>query len=129
MIGSYKKTREEIAKIIKKSPITDDGYYVCKEFRNLNIKIGEHVDRNYIFEREYFKNKICFTENDIDAYLTKQDNKFNINEMQNLDEFLYDILKKDIDIFEIDDMIENGAFTLMELIDTSIFIYYNKFYK
>ena len=32
-----------------------------------------------------FKNKICFTLDDIDAYLTKNKSKFNIDDMKRLD--------------------------------------------
>lgn len=129
MIGYYKKSREEIIDIIKKSPITDDGYYFCKEFKDINEKIGEKLDRGYTFTRDQFKNKICFTLDDIGAYLEKKTSKFDIEEMKKLDDYIYRLLREDIEKYKINDYIENNSFTLMELIDTSIFMYYNKYNK
>lgn len=129
MIGYYKKSREEIAKIIQESPITDDGYYFCKKFRSINEQIGEKLDKDYYFKREMFKNKICFTLDDIDAYLTKNKSKFNIDDMKKLDDFLYNLLIKDIETYGFEDKVENNSFTLKELIDCSIFMFYNKYNK
>lgn len=129
MIGYYKKSREEIIDIIKKSPITDDGYYFCKEFKDINEKIGEKLDKGYTFTRDQFKNKICFTLDDIGAYLEKKTSKFDIEEMKKLDDYIYRLLREDIEKYKINDYIENNSFTLMELIDTSIFMYYNKYNK
>lgn len=129
MLGYYKKSREEIINIIKKSPITDDGYYFCKDFKDINEKIGEKLDRGYTFSRDQFRNKLCFTLDDINAYLEKKQSKFDINEMQNLDEFLYELLREDIEKYKINDYVEDKSFTLMELIDTSIYMYYNKYKK
>ena len=49
--------------------------------------------------------------------------------MQNLDKFLYELLREDIEKYKINDYIEDKSFTLMELIDTSIYMYYNKYKK
>jgi hypothetical protein len=62
MLGCYKKHREDIVKIIKKSPKTEDGYYICKNFINLNKALGEIKDEGYIYNRSYYENKICFNE-------------------------------------------------------------------
>ena len=66
MLGCYKKTREDIVSIIKKSPKTQDGYYICKKFIDLNKKIGEHKDAGYIYNRDKYANKICFNEAEIE---------------------------------------------------------------
>lgn len=126
MLGYYKNTRKEIVETIKKSPITDDGYYFCKKFKILNELIGDKLDEKYFFPREYFKNKICFTLDDIGAYLEKKKSKYDIVEMKKLDDYIYSTLKNDIENYEFNERIENNSFTLGELIDTAIFMYYNK---
>lgn len=123
MLGCYKKTREEIVKVIRKSPSTEDGFQVCPKFRELNNTIGEKLDKKYIYDRDYFVNKICFNQADIEAYLEQRFNCYDIEIMQKRDNFLYDIIKDDIDRYKLDEKVEGQEFTLGELIDTSIYIF------
>ena len=58
MKGYYKYSRSDIVNKIKKCPKTKDGYYVCKKFMQWNKMIGEKLEKNFLFSREYFKNKI-----------------------------------------------------------------------
>lgn len=126
MLGCYKKHREDIVKIIKKSPKTEDGYYICKNFINLNKALGENKDEGYIYNRSYYENKICFDEEDIKSYLEKKSNKFDADKMKERDNFIYEIIVEDLDL-NINDIIPNNKFTLGELIDCSIFYFYKKF--
>ena len=130
MLGSYKKTRNDIVKLIKKCPITPDNFYICKNFRKWNAELGNHVEKNYAYSRSYFENKICFNTSDIELYLeTNRDYNCDIDNMKRRDNYVYDIIKEEIEI--VDDIYENlpgCAFSLAELIDTSIFVYNSKLY-
>lgn len=126
MLGCYKKNREDIVKIIKKSPKTNDGYYVCKKFIDLNNQLGEHKDEGYIYNRSYYENKICFDEEDIKSYLEKKSNKFDADKMKARDNFLYETIAMDLDL-NLNDEIPDTQFTLGELIDCTIFYFYKKF--
>ena len=123
MLGCYKKTREEIANIIKNSPTTEDGIYFCKKFPMLNNKLGIKKEKGYIFDREEFKNKICFNNADIEAYLEREKSNYDIEKMKRKDIFLYNIIKDDIDC-KLHKTIPNTRYTLSDLIDSSLF-YFN----
>lgn len=126
MLGCYKKSREYIADIIKKSPKTKDGYYICKKFIDLNKTIGEHKDSGYIYDRQNYSNKVCFTEEDINSYLEKEKKGYDIDKMKTKDDFIYEIIAKDLDL-DINDKIPNEDFTLGELIDCSMFYFFRKY--
>jgi hypothetical protein len=129
MIGSFKKTRKDIVKLIMKCPMTPDNFYVCKDFRKWNSELGDTTERNYKYSRSYFENKICFNTSDIELYLeTFRVDNYDIDNMKKRDNYLYNIIKEEIEI--VDDIYENlpgCAFSLAELIDTSIFMYNSKF--
>lgn len=128
MLGCFKKTRKEIVKIIQKSPITEDGYYVCKKFKELNNSIGEKLDKKYKYSRDYFENKICFSQADIEIYLETNTVDYDIEKMKQRDNYIYNIIKDDIKLVNnINENIPGYPFTLGELIDTSIFIFYCKY--
>lgn len=128
MLGYYKKTRESIAKIIRRSPSTPDGYHVCKNFREMNKAIGENLEKRYMYTRDYFENKICFNQADIEAYLEDKYNYYDIDKMKRRDDFLYDIIKDEVEFYDLKDKIEDNDFTLEELIDCSLFVFNNKYY-
>lgn len=124
MIGYYKKKREDIVKIIKSSPITNDGYYVCKKFRYLNNAKGDVLDKKYKYSREYFENKICFNQSDIEIYLENSPNSYDIDTMKQRDDYIYNIIKDEVEIHDnLDENIEGCEFTLNDLIDTSIYFF------
>lgn len=128
MIGYYKKSREDIVKIIKKSPVTQDGYYVCKNFRYLNNSKGDILDKKYKYSREYFENKICFNQADIEIYLETGPNNYDIIRMKQLDDFLLNIINEDVEAHnDINEVIKGYQFTLNELIDTSIYLFNCKY--
>lgn len=126
MLGCYKKSREDIVNIIKKSPKTKDGYYICKQFINMNKQIGEIKDSGYIYDRQNYSNKVCFSEEDINSYLEKEEKKYDIDRMKSKDDFIYEIIAKDIDL-DLNDKIPNEDFTLGELIDCSMFYFFRKY--
>ena len=127
MIGYYKKSREDIVKIIKNSPITKDGYYYCKEFRDINKEIdGDILEKKYIYDRCCFENKICFNDADIKAYLETEMDCYDIYGMKKKDDYLYETIYPDLDIYKLSDEIDNYGHTFEEVIDTCIFIMNNK---
>lgn len=130
MIGYYKYPRSKIAEKIRKSQRTSDGFYFFPRFDILNNQTGQidgENDKIYYFPREYFNNKICFSEEDIGAYLAKKKVDFDIEKMNKLDNAVYEVLK-DVRYLELNDKIENTEFNLDELIDTTIYIYKIKFF-
>ena len=127
MLGCYKMTREEIIKRLQKSKITTDGYYVCKEFRNMNKAVGDKLDKKYKYSRDYFENKICFSQSDIELYLETNTKSGDIDRMRQRDNYIYNIIKDDVELYDLDDYIDGGNFTLDELIDTAIYFYNCKY--
>ena len=127
MLGCYKMTREEIIKRLQKSKITTDGYYVCKEFRNMNKTLGDKLDKKYKYSRDYFENKICFSQSDIELYLETNTKSGDIDRMRQRDNYIYNIIKDDVELYDLDDYIDGGNFTLNELIDTAIYFYNCKY--
>lgn len=126
MLGYYKKSREDIAKLIRESPVTEDGYYYCKEFKDINTKIGDILDKKYIYSRDMFANKICFTNADIEAYLETDFDSYDIYSMKRKDDYLYEVISKDIDMYDLKDTIDSYGNTFEDVIDTCIFIINNK---
>jgi hypothetical protein len=123
MLGYYDKSRSEIVKMIKKCPTTEDGYYYCQRFPKINEKPGEESDKGYTFDRNYFKNKICFNLAELEVYLERGPSYFNIDKMKTKDDFLYGIIKPDL-TKRLNKKIRNTQYTLGELIDSAIF-YFN----
>lgn len=127
MLGCYKMTREEIVKRLQKSKVTTDGYYVCKEFRNMNKALGDKLDKKYKYSRDYFENKICFNQSDIEIYLETNTNFYDIDRMKRRDDYIYNIIRDDVELYDLNDYIDGGNFTLDELIDTAIYFYNCKY--
>ena len=123
---SYKFDRETITKKIKSSPVTEDGYYFCKEFPRLNKLKGNKQDKHYIFDREYFKNKIIFTNAEIETYLDDIGDLNEIDKMQKRDIFIYNVIKNNLKT-KLHNKIPGTQFTLSELIDATIYYYNYKY--
>lgn len=126
MRGYYKNKREDIAKIIFKSPITKDGYFYCEKFRKLNLDTGDFLEKGYIYDRISFANKLCFTNEDIKAYLEKECDFHDIYSMRKKDDYLYEVLEKNIGETKLDEVIDEYGNTYEDLIDTCIYIINNK---
>ena len=128
MLGCYKMTREEIVKRLQKSKVTTDGYYVCKEFRNMNKALGDKLDKKYKYSRDYFENKICFNQSDIELYLETDTKSNDIDRMKQRDDYIYNIIKEEIELYDnINEKLWGCQFTLNELIDTSIYFFNCKY--
>lgn len=123
MLGCYDKSREDIIKIIKKCPMTEDGYYFCRIFPSLNKLPGEHLDKGYTFDRYLFENKICFNTAELEVYTEKDPSYYNIEKMKARDNFLYEIVKPDLKK-KLNRKMKNSHYTLGDLIDSAIF-YFN----
>ena len=123
---TYKFDRETIVKKIKESPITDDGYYFCKYFPRLNRLKGKKRDNNYIFDREYFKNKVVFSHADIETYLDDVGDINNIEKMQKKDIYIYSVIKDSLKN-NLHSKIPNTQYTLGELIDATIYYFNYKY--
>lgn len=123
---TYKFDRETIVKKIKESPVTNDGYYFCKEFPRLNKLKGNKKDKNYIFDREYFKYKMVFTNAEIETYLDDIGDINNIDKIQKKDIFVYNIIK-DYTKNKLHTKIPKTLFTLSELIDATIYYFNYKY--
>lgn len=126
MLGSYKYTRDEIVKKILKSPVTQDGYYVCKNFRKWVRARGTKTDKGYTFNRDPFFNKICFSNAEIEVFIEKDISHFNLETMKKKDIFLMDIISDELK-HRLSDKIDKSEFTLGELIDSAIYYINYKF--
>lgn len=129
MIGYYKNSRNKIVKIIKKSPKTNDGYYFVRDFPNLNGeqgKLDHGRDIDYFYHRNLFKDKFVFSDADIEAYLAKKNINFDFEKMQKLDEKLVNVIDDYLQ-YDLNDDIKGELYNLNELIDTTIFIFNNKY--
>jgi hypothetical protein len=125
MLAYYKYSRKDIVEEIRKSPKTDDGYYICKKFQIMNSEVihPEGNKGSYYYPREIFADKLCFNEEEIDMYLTTYPNEnFNYKKMQQRDTRLMEIIDKLI-VYDINEKIPDVEYNLGELIDTFIYIY------
>jgi len=129
MLGYYKYSRENIAKIIRNSPKTKDGYYFVRKFPELNNEQGKldgEKDSKYYYPRNIFTNKFVFNNYEIDSYLSKTENDLDFKKMQNIDDKIYETISDFVD-YGLNEKIPNYEFNLNELIDTSIYFYNIKF--
>ena len=128
MLGEYYYSREELVKKIKEAPTTDDGYYYYPKFKEIVEKIGKKRDQGYSFCRHLFRDKIVFSNADLETFLEKGISDVDINEMIRMDDYLNAIIKEFVELnIPLKGELPNDAFTLEELIDTSIFLYLNKY--
>lgn len=129
MIGCYLLTREQIATVIRYSPVTNDGFFFCRHFPKLNslVSPSKQKETGYSFDRSYFKDKFCFSNAEIEIYLEKGKSFFNIGNMVRKDDFLKNVVG-DLISYSLNDKIKNKEYTLNELIDTTLF-YYNVKYS
>lgn len=129
MLGYYEYSRKNIVNMIKNSPRTEDGYYFMKDFPIINLKqSNDHgeKDNDFFYNRELFKNKIIFSEYEINSYISSTDLNLDIERMQALDLKLKDVIQEFI-MYELNDEIPNYEFNLNELIDTTIYLFDAKY--
>lgn len=125
MIGYYKYPRKDIVKMIKSSPKTYDDLYYMKDFPLYNNKISNLIgerDTKYFYTREYFKNKVCFNEEEIDLYTATTEKKYDIKKMVKRDEKINETINE-LSEYNLYDKIDGADYNLAELIDTTIYIF------
>ena len=128
MILYYCLSRKEIINIIKRKDKTSDGYYYFPDFNILNELKGNIVDVNYYYNRNIFKNKVYFTDYDINLYLSeKKIEDFDYDEYRAIYDKFYDIFKE-FKILNLKDKIPNEENTIENLIDTYEYIIKIKYY-
>ena len=93
----------------------------------MNKALGDKLDKKYKYSRDYFENKICFSQSDIELYLETNTKSGDIDRMRQRDNYIYNIIKDDVELYDLDDYIDGGNFTLNELIDTAIYFYNCKY--
>ena len=114
-------TRKEICELIKKSPQTNDGYYFFPRFKIIVMQEGKISDNGYYYDRNYFKNYICFNDEDISFFLAKKKYKKDIELFMTIQNKLNEVIKG-FEYLCLKDIIPNEQYTLEELIDTTIYI-------
>lgn len=119
MIRGVMLSREELVALIRMAPKTKDGYFFYPKFPYLLLITGNVMDKGYGFDRREFSEKICFSEEDIKAFLSKNKGKYDIILSRFIDTKIQDVLKNCL-VLDLKDKIPNQAFTLSELIDTTI---------
>lgn len=119
----YKYSREEIVKIVKQCKKTKDGYYWCPKFRFLNLDVGNNKD-DYYYNREMFRFKMYFSDNELNVYLSKDRLDYNFLDFYRKSCRFYET-NKNIDSLDIDDYVIGKKFKLGELIDCFEFIVNN----
>ena len=67
-----------------------------------------------------------FSDADIEAYLAKKNINFDFEKMQKLDEKLVNVIDNYLQ-YDLNDDIKGELYNLNELIDTTIFIFNNKY--
>ena len=114
-------SRKELIEMIKKSPRTNDGYYFFPRFRILITQEGKINDTAYYYDRSYFKNYICFNDDDLNFFTTKKKSKMDIELFMFIQNKLNEVIKG-FEFLSLKDIIPNEQYTLEELIDTTIYI-------
>lgn len=121
MIRSNLFSRKELVEMIRNSPKTHDGYFYFPRFRNLVMQQGKTKDNSYFFDRCIFQDKMCFSEDDIRAFLSKRRIKFDIQLSLYIDSKLKEVLNG-IEFLALKDNLCGKDYTLEELIDTTLYI-------
>ena len=125
MLGYYKYSRNEIAKIIRKSPKTKDGFYFVKNFPEMNnkaFKLDGENDKKYYYKRSCFENKYIFDNFELKCYLSEKEQNLDVDRMMKCDNQIADIIFDFLD-YELNEKIDGFSYTLNELIDTTIYLF------
>ena len=119
----YENSREENVKYIKKCEKTKEGYYWCPDFLNKNLNEGGlNDDEKYFYDRDLFKYKMYFSEEEINVYLSEKMCEFDIDQMYRK-ACLFHETNKELKKNKIKDKVGNYLFTLEELIDCFEYIH------
>lgn len=129
MINEYKFSRKKLVELIKNNnKITHDGFYWYPNFILENVIPGNEKDYEYYYPREFFKYKMYFSTNDLEAYLALEKiSDYNADGMYRKSFDFYDKNKDLCNIKNIKKKIPDVDFTIENLIDCYEYIYNNKF--
>jgi hypothetical protein len=120
MITSSLFSRKDLKVLIKNSPKTKDGYYYFPRFKSLLVTKGKIRDHGFIYDRSYFNKKMVFTDEDINAFMSKR-KTYDIDYMRYRDNKLADVLSG-LEFLELNDYVFDYKYTIEELIDNTLFI-------
>lgn len=120
MIRSSLLSRQELVNLIKAAPRTHDKYYFFPRFKDLLLLQGTIRDVDYIYDRKVFENKICFSDQDIRAFLATRSVKYDTELSRFIDSKIEDALK-DLLKLSLEDIVPEKTYSLGELIDTTIY--------
>lgn len=126
MIRSCLFSRKELVDIIKKSPITNDGYHFCPRFKLIVLQTGSTKDNGYYYDRTLFKDFCCFNDDIISMFLAKKKKDLDIDLFNVIQTKLNEVIKG-YEFLNIKDYIPKENYTLEELIDTTIYIFKYKY--
>lgn len=117
MLNFYNLSRNELIKLIKTSNKTPDGYYWFPRFLELAFGKGEQDDSPYYYNREYFKYKMYFNKDEMNAFLAKEkEEEFDIENMYRKSMMFCDV-NRELFTLGIDDFVPTQKYRLYELID------------
>lgn len=120
MIRSCLLSRQELVNLIKASPRTHDKYYFFPRFKELLELKGDIKDIDYLYDRKIFENKICFSDQDIRAFLAVRSVKYDMDLSRFIDSKIEEALKGLLKL-NLDDIVPTKTYSLGELIDTTIY--------
>lgn len=121
MIRSCLFSRKELTEMIRKAPRTKDGYYFFPRFKVLILAQGIWKDNGYYYDRCFFKDQVCFNDEDIKLFNTKKRIACDIDLKHTINTKLNDVLKG-LEFLELYDTIPGTQYNLEELIDTTAYI-------
>ena len=130
MLGYYKYSRNEIAKIIRKSPKTKDGFYFVKNFPEMNnkaFKLDGENDKKYYYKRSCFENKYIFDNFELKCYLSEKEQNLDVDRMMKCDnqiaDIIFDFLDYELKTASLDD---GDYYCIFKIYDVSNSYTYSK---
>lgn len=119
-------SRKELTDLILNSPQTTDGIYFCPRFRVLVLMNGPIADKDYFYDRYLFKDKICFSSEDIKTFLSTTDLGIDTDLIKIMDDKIGTALNG-LESIHLKDRVPKTTYTLEELIDTCVFLVKEKY--
>jgi hypothetical protein len=82
---------------------------------------GPLKDSGFFYDRLEFKEKICFEENDLNAFICKKSIKYDIKLSRFIDNKVKEVTTGYL-MLDLTDKVPNSQYTLMELIDVTVHV-------
>lgn len=128
MINGFRYTREEIVTIIKtKCEKTKEGIYWTPNIATFLAAKGLETEKQYVYKRDDFFNKLYFTKTDLKYFLAKEEfNNYEYNMMKRIDKSFLD---NNFDIFNLKlrNKVKPYDFNVAELLNSFIYLKYASF--